>query len=420
VSLASTMRASILLTALAGFVPAAHAQSPIIIDYPGASSNATYGFAGTTVVGINNNEEIVGAYYDAENNEHGFSYQAGAFSPPINGGETWTNAAGVTDSGVIVGSTYLNPRITYDAVGYVDDGGMISGFGSPNTEIERISSDGAYIVGYHFIASTTTYQSFLYSGGAFTALQDPSLTSIVALGVNTSGQIVGLAKTGTSTHGFVYKDGAFTLLDFPGASSTYAEGINDSGFIVGSYTNASGYHGFLYNAGNFNSFDIPGAILLAASGINNSGVVVGSYWDAQRVLHGFLYPTGAQGYVNTKYLIMGVTYAPPGGSASSVSYQNTSILGNTSTITKSFTNNVGVTISASQSFSLFGAAEGKTTETFSAGWTQKTTNSTFGYGKQDEPNHPKDIGSTECLQSGRPRLRHHLAMAESSGSFYAP
>ena len=65
-SLTPTIRASVLLTALTSLIATASAQSPIIIDYPGATSKATYGFAGTAAFGINNNGEIVGAYYDAE------------------------------------------------------------------------------------------------------------------------------------------------------------------------------------------------------------------------------------------------------------------------------------------------------------------------------------------------------------------
>ena len=82
-----------------------------------------------------------------------------------------------------------------------------------------------------------------------------------------------------------------------------------------------------------------------------------------------------QGYINPKYLIMGVTYAPPGGSASSVSYQTTNVVGNTSTITNSFTEGVSVSISLSAGGSFLGFIKGKSTATESSGWTQKTTKS---------------------------------------------
>jgi hypothetical protein len=53
--------------------------------------------------------------------------------------------------------------------------------------------------------------------------------------------------------------------------------------------------------------------------------------------------TSVSGYVNPKYLIMGVTYAPPGGNnpgtGSSVSYADTNYVGNTSTNSGSFSKN---------------------------------------------------------------------------------
>jgi len=68
-----------------------------------------------------------------------------------------------------------------------------------------------------------------------------------------------------------------------------------------------------------------------------------------------------QGYINPKYLIMAVTYAPPGGNSQSyVSYQTTNFVGNTtvdgSIDTNAFTESVTVTSEAGGS--LFGASGG--------------------------------------------------------------
>jgi hypothetical protein len=93
-----------------------------------------------------------------------------------------------------------------------------------------------------------------------------------------------------------------------------------------------------------------------------------------------LAPQLVTGYVNPKYLIMGVTYAPPGGnSLSFVSYQNSNLVGNTSTISSSFQNGVSqtTTISASAGPNLsdtFGFKGGASITQTNA-WTQKTTNS---------------------------------------------
>jgi uncharacterized protein (TIGR03437 family) len=101
-------------------------------------------------------------------------------------------------------------------------------------------------------------------------------------------------------------------------------------------------------------------------------------------------------YVNPKYLIMGVTYAPPGGnSLSYVSYQNSNIVGNSTTISNSFTQafqqktaitagvgcaNVGGTAAPTNDTAcpLTGipgfSASASITYSQSSGWTQKTTN----------------------------------------------
>jgi len=56
-----------------------------------------------------------------------------------------------------------------------------------------------------------------------------------------------------------------------------------------------------------------------------------------------------QGYLNPRYLIMGVTYAPPGGNASSyASYGDTNFVGNTSTNTRSFSQNYIESVSVSE------------------------------------------------------------------------
>ena len=83
----------------------------------------------------------------------------------------------------------------------------------------------------------------------------------------------------------------------------------------------------------------------------------------------------ASGYVNPKYLIMGVTYAPPGGGTGSyVSYQNSTTVGNTSTNSSSFSN--GVTLSIGLTGGVNGFLAGQGTTTLSSGWMQKTSSST--------------------------------------------
>ena len=54
--------------------------------------------------------------------------------------------------------------------------------------------------------------------------------------------------------------------------------------------------------------------------------------------------TGYGGFVNPKYVVVGVTYAPP-GSSSYVQYGNTTMIGNTTKISNSFSSGVGTSVS---------------------------------------------------------------------------
>jgi hypothetical protein len=91
----------------------------------------------------------------------------------------------------------------------------------------------------------------------------------------------------------------------------------------------------------------------------------------------------ANGYINPKYITMGVTYAPPGGSASSVSYASTSVVGNTTTIMSSmssmFTESLSISggsCSKGSPGAIIGFSGGAcVTATQSSGWTQSSGSS---------------------------------------------
>jgi hypothetical protein len=87
---------------------------------------------------------------------------------------------------------------------------------------------------------------------------------------------------------------------------------------------------------------------------------------------------GYAGSINPKYVVVGVTYAPP-GSSSYVQYTNTTSVGNTTTISNSFSNDVGFSISSSAkgSFSAGYFFDGTftTTATESTDYTQESNSS---------------------------------------------
>src|SRR5262249_33583611 len=68
----------------------------------------------------------------------------------------------------------------------------------------------------------------------------------VAQGINVAGQIVGYYFDSAGRHGFLYSGGTYTTIDDPSATQgTTATGINNNGQIVGNYPDPTGQHGFL-------------------------------------------------------------------------------------------------------------------------------------------------------------------------------
>src|SRR5207244_918500 len=138
----------------------------------------------------------------------------------------------------------------------------------------------------------------------YTTLDDPLANApngTLAQGINASGQIVGSYADAGVYHGFLYSGGAYTTLEDPLATNgTTAAPINTAttsttldepatpagrpaydsitaGQLVVCYRDASNHpHGFLYSGGTYTTLDDPlaGAAGSFAYGINNAGQVV--------------------------------------------------------------------------------------------------------------------------------------------------
>src|SRR5205823_5099108 len=118
---------------------------------------------GTQAFGINNSDQVVGAYVDA-GGTHGFLYdpKSGIFPPyftlnePLATGNEGTVASGI--------------NATRQIVGFYQD-------------------------------ANSHHHGFLLSGGVYTTLDDPSATdNTFAEGINGSGQIVGSYSNATGNH----------------------------------------------------------------------------------------------------------------------------------------------------------------------------------------------------------------------------
>ncbi len=145
-------------------------------------------------------------------------------------------------------------------------------------------------VGYYTDASGNHGFSQTGTGTTFTTINVPGVpASTQALGISSTGQIVGVFFNSTGGHGFLDVGGSFTTIDYPGAVITEATGINGSGQIVGWYIDSQWkFHGFtLLVGGTPTAIDYPGGNLTQALGISNTGQIVGWYFDSVWQAHGF-------------------------------------------------------------------------------------------------------------------------------------
>jgi uncharacterized membrane protein len=137
---------------------------------------------------------------------------------------------------------------------------------------------------------------------AFSAFEPEGASYTEAMGINSSGAIVGVYTIPESpTAGFLLDQGVFTRIAFPQASggpavtATVAYGINAAGDIVGLYRLAgegpTEMHGFLRTkAGAFSTVDVPGRMGTVATAILPDGTILGCSHDENMTtsMYGFV------------------------------------------------------------------------------------------------------------------------------------
>ena len=257
----------------------ANAQSYSIFtfDPPGSTS--------TSVMGINNSGQMVGAYQDSAGGHSFLRSSDGVTYTTISvPGATETTVSGINNLGQVVG--YYTVGIAWHAFLRSADGTFTSfdvPDATPYTGPSAINDRGE-IVGTSFSAGPIVY-GFLRSadGSTYTTISVPQASGTFVRGINNDGEIVGWYSVGGSygpERGFARAaDGSYTTFEVPGtAGGTLVSAVNNRGQIAGSF----GSLGFVRSAdGTFVYLDaLPNAI-------NDNGQVAGSYADGGRY-HGFL------------------------------------------------------------------------------------------------------------------------------------
>jgi len=256
----------------------------VSIDVPNAVDTLT--------TGINPQGDIVGTYYDADFNQHGFLLKNGHFfTVDVPGslvgvsGTLQTQANGVNAAGDIVGDYFAPPG----APGAPACTAWTNG--SPNPECVR---------------------GFLYRDGQFFSVLFPGHPGSIPNSITPGGDIYGCLHDfdfGTSMFGFSRQQtgGQFQYISLTAGGGELTDsaaavpvsmnnGATPGGnIIVGLYFDlAEGkVRGYVVQKGTFSPYDVPGSVLTEGWGINPAADFVGLYDDASGNEHGFLQRWGA-------------------------------------------------------------------------------------------------------------------------------
>lgn len=297
------------------------------IDVPGAT--------GTLATGINDRGHVVGIYYDAAGNSHGFLLKRDRFfTVDVPGslvgvsGTLQTEANGINPAGDIVGDYYAPPgapgapACTTDTPpfspqcrrGFLYSKGQFSDVlvpGKKGSIPNAISPDGTIygcdhdddyyrsMVGFGRIG-LDTYITLNAGGGELKNPKQKVLASMNNGATPKGAIIVGLyvdpPKSGGTYRGYVVQNGNFRPYDITGSTATQIWGINSDADFVGLYDDANGNeHGFLQRRGEDAplTIDVPSgppfnATLTDAYAINSAGAIVGLYIDATGNYHGYV------------------------------------------------------------------------------------------------------------------------------------
>lgn len=132
-------------------------------------------------------------------------------------------------------------------------------------------------------------------------------STLAAMGIGPSGDIVGVYIDGSNTRGFLLQKGVFRAIDFPDANvlMTFACKINPDGTIIGTVETPGDcphcapwlqgiFRAYILKKDTYTSFTIPGAFYTWAYGINPRGDMVGEFQrdEANYPVHGFILKKG--------------------------------------------------------------------------------------------------------------------------------
>jgi len=271
----------IMFTASALLIAKGHAQTYTAVSYRYATI-AYPGALSTTANGINNNNVIVGSYFDSNSSVHGFIYRDGKYTRVDVPGSTDTEIHGINDKGDIVGVYQIAGPLNFH--GFLRHHGHFTTIDDPQAAFgttvfginDAMEMVGSFDDSQGFILKKRTFQNYSVS-------QQPAGPSQIQFnGVNNVGWIAGQVLIGGTWRGFwlIGKDQDF--LEPASANDNQVTGINARGDIVGCHDAMSGFVSFRVEIGErgekAEQFPSQQKLASCAAAINYSRVIVGNYF----------------------------------------------------------------------------------------------------------------------------------------------
>ena len=258
------------------------------------------GSGGTLPASINSAGEITGYFYDTNNMTHGFLRNPDGVITVLDGpGALETYAAGINETGSIIGGLQVNPDGSGPAFLRSPDGEYTLFDVPADVGIHTIPTgiNAAGMVTGIFVDRNLNYGGFVRAAdGTFSHFQAPNGGQIAAgLSIDSRGDVTGWYWDRNGSYGFVRTaHGTFSALNSPPTLACIPTSINPAGDITG-YCFVNQPFGAFWGAfvqernGRFFRLDVPSTQVVHPMGINSAGEITGTYIPARGyTTHAFL------------------------------------------------------------------------------------------------------------------------------------
>lgn len=250
------------------------------------------GTASTSIGGLNDGGDLVGAYTDPAGATRGFLQDEDGIHDIIVPNAVSTIPNAINNRGDIVGD-------------FSDTFGQFHGFLYRNGTFTTLDFPGAIdtfpldindhgvIVGVYQL-DAASFHSFRLDDSGFVTIDDPNQHTPTAFseafGINNPGDIVGLyLDQDFNSHAFQLRKEVFSEITVPGGFEPSGADISDAQTILGTYQDLDVFtHGFVEEGATFRTVDFPNSAGTFPFQINLSGEIVGEYFDDSGNLHSFV------------------------------------------------------------------------------------------------------------------------------------